>query len=629
MERLTNNKIQNFKPYKLPTIKTNIHRNVMKLNLNENISDISSNLMNTLSNTTTNYVSYYSTEEKHIILKENICSFINNGITVENVLLLNGSVNALKLICNIFSNNETRYLIPVPTYSQFNSFAEYNLHKDITYMECNIDEDDTHIFDKIFTSLKKETYTNVYLVNPNQPIGYSLSPEQITTLLISFPETLFILDEAYIEFSNTKCHSQFVLEHKNIIVTRTFSKFFGLAGLRIGYIITHPSNISLLQMCYNQTDITLHSINAACTCLSDVSYYEDQYQYIFTKTTIKNKLMELIAQKPKGLIKNINIRDGMFFLLLSDNPDLLVKVLDQFNIVTSNKDHEITGAVRVTIPPLKFVTKLLDILQTIQSGYFDKCDIMNASTFLIDLDGTLRENGHWSSLTESSKTWFEKITQMKPNTYIVTNNSSHSPLDISQHLNTKLHRVVYPLHVLKFKLPLKSKVYVIGSEQTKTEIINMGYILSCDDCDAIIFANNFCSLRENDWKVVARNIVHESCKIIFCEMEESVYCRDSSEAHYEPYDIDVLLPDMFSLSNVLKNLYNRNDYIILGKPNIEMYDCIEKKEGAIVMIGNSYKNDAQFAKNIGAYPVIIDHSKEVGFDYTCMCYIIHNLYDIL
>ena len=80
----------------------------------------------------------------------------------------------------------------------------------------------------------------MYLCNPNNPTGTNWTAEEIKSFVAMSPNTLFVVDEAYYEFAGNSS-AKLTLSHSNLIIARTFSKAFGLAAMRIGYTIAHPS----------------------------------------------------------------------------------------------------------------------------------------------------------------------------------------------------------------------------------------------------------------------------------------------------------------------------------------------------------------------------------------------------
>lgn len=113
----------------------------------------------------------------------------------------------------------------------------------------------------------------IFLANPNNPTGALLSQKEMKHLLEHIPEsTLLVLDEAYFEFAQSKlsCNSiEWLAEHPNLVITRTFSKIYGMAGLRLGYAIANPSIISLLQRVQLPFVVNQAALTAAHAALDD------------------------------------------------------------------------------------------------------------------------------------------------------------------------------------------------------------------------------------------------------------------------------------------------------------------------------------------------------------------------
>ena len=84
-----------------------------------------------------------------------------------------------------------------------------------------------------------------WLCNPNNPTGAWVEPEQIVALARAQPETIVVVDEAYVEYG-ARSAAPWVDELPNLVVVRTLSKAFGLAALRVGYALAHPDTAALL-----------------------------------------------------------------------------------------------------------------------------------------------------------------------------------------------------------------------------------------------------------------------------------------------------------------------------------------------------------------------------------------------
>ena len=116
--------------------------------------------------------------------------------------------------------------------------------------------------------VQRERPKLVYICNPNNPTGELVPEDTIGFLLKANPEVLFLIDEAYVEFSGGAIDA-LVNEYGNLIVSRTFSKAFGLANFRIGYLVSSIDNIRLLTDARNSKNISTFAQVAALSALED------------------------------------------------------------------------------------------------------------------------------------------------------------------------------------------------------------------------------------------------------------------------------------------------------------------------------------------------------------------------
>src|SRR5690606_23524810 len=84
-----------------------------------------------------------------------------------------------------------------------------------------------------------------WFCNPNNPVGTAVDPDAILDVARRAPETILVVDEAYVEYGGESC-AAWVDELPNLVVIRTLSKAFGLAALRVGYALAHPDTAALL-----------------------------------------------------------------------------------------------------------------------------------------------------------------------------------------------------------------------------------------------------------------------------------------------------------------------------------------------------------------------------------------------
>lgn len=141
-------------------------------------------------------------------------------------------------------------------------------------------------------SLCTEETAILYLANPNNPTGTKVSAEKIETILTSIPSCIiFLLDEAYYEYQEEDHSIEWLKKYPNLIITRTFSKAYGLASLRLGYALANQEVISILNRVVLSFTVNYAAIVAGSVALDDQA---------FVKQSIENNKQGL-EQLKKGL----------------------------------------------------------------------------------------------------------------------------------------------------------------------------------------------------------------------------------------------------------------------------------------------------------------------------------------
>jgi histidinol-phosphate aminotransferase len=156
------------------------------------------------------------------------------GVRPEELVLTNGTDDAINVICQAFVEPGDLLLVPAPTFPVYQFFHEVagGAVERVYY-----DENFRLPVRDVLKILKKRIRW-VALANPNNPTGTIISKRDLRIMLEAAPNTVFVVDEAYYEFSGETV-LPWIRKYPNLIVTRTFSKAFGLAALRLGCILTN------------------------------------------------------------------------------------------------------------------------------------------------------------------------------------------------------------------------------------------------------------------------------------------------------------------------------------------------------------------------------------------------------
>ena len=280
-------------------------------------------------------------------LKNKLSEYVS--LPVDFIEVYNGSDDALKDIITVFVDRDTKVLSYQPSYTQVNTFITTNTEN---YMKVNIkDPLGKHEYDFNYCKINEV----VYLVNPNNPTGKLLPVEEIEKLVKTYPNTLFIVDEAYYEFAKQSC-SHLVVSHKNLIVTRTFSKAFGLASVRLGYCMGHPDTLSHIRKIRNGKAVNTLGQLCGIAALNDLDY-------------LQSRIDEMNDAK-KFFIDNL---PNYYNALDSDANFVLVKTPDSKKLLEKMKENKILirdrsafdnleNCVRITIGSKKQIIRVLDVM---------------------------------------------------------------------------------------------------------------------------------------------------------------------------------------------------------------------------------------------------------------------------
>ncbi len=189
------------------------------------------------------------------------------GMPAANMLITAGSDDALRLLCDTFLDTGDVVAVPEPTYAHFVLFAKARGAR-IQSIVCD-DPFRTHL-DALLEALARRPRM-LYLVNPNNPTGVTYTTAQIEKLLRAAKGTIVIVDEAYIEFGGESV-ATLAMRHSNLVVTRTFSKAFGLAGCRVGYLCAGAEILEAARILYNPKSVGTMALVAARAALEDLDY---------------------------------------------------------------------------------------------------------------------------------------------------------------------------------------------------------------------------------------------------------------------------------------------------------------------------------------------------------------------
>jgi histidinol-phosphate aminotransferase len=198
-------------------------------------------------------------------LRRALAAHLGQGVTPEQVWAANGSNEVMLHLLQAFGGPGRLALSFAPTYSMYPEYAR-NTH---TRWEVGQREEDFAIdLERAVALVRARRPSVVLLPSPNNPTGTALPPATISTLCEELGEDLLVVDEAYAEFrrAGTPSALELLARHPNLVVTRTMSKAFALAGARVGYLAAAPDicdALRIVRLPYHLSAVTQAVVLAA------------------------------------------------------------------------------------------------------------------------------------------------------------------------------------------------------------------------------------------------------------------------------------------------------------------------------------------------------------------------------
>jgi histidinol-phosphate aminotransferase len=295
-------------------------------------------------------------DQHYIELKQALATFL--GVEIQQITLGNGSENVLELIIKTYLDKNVNAILSqyafltIPFLLQsygipIKLVPTLNWQQDISGLLKAIDEK-TRI---------------VFLVNPNNPTGTYINNTDFLKLMTAIPpEIIVVVDEAYFEYVLQPDYPQtlkYLSTYPNLILTRTFSKAYGLAGLRVGYAISSPDIATMLNCARVPFNVSYLATKSACAALADQAHLQ--------KTLDLNQLG--MQQLRKGL-KDLNLNTipsvGNFLTIEVSNAMLMYQKLLQAGILIKPLNaYQLPNYIRVTSGSLQQNDQFLTTLHSL------------------------------------------------------------------------------------------------------------------------------------------------------------------------------------------------------------------------------------------------------------------------
>ncbi len=273
-------------------------------------------------------------------LKKTISAIKN--VPAECIFLGNGSDEAIDLLIRAFCEPGADNIVSIkPTYGMYKVCADIN---NVEFREVLLNKD----FQPDTEGILKQTDKNsklLFLCSPNNPTSNSFKKDDLLYLVKKFPG-LVIIDEAYIDFSNSGTLTTELGNYPNLVILQTFSKAWGMAGIRLGMAFTGKEIIDVLSHIKYPYNINVLTQRTALECLSDTSKKDTWIREIIDQREFLHKELSRLP-----MVKHILPSDANFLMVRFDNPQEVFHFLINKKIIVRDRSKVVLceGFLRITV----------------------------------------------------------------------------------------------------------------------------------------------------------------------------------------------------------------------------------------------------------------------------------------
>ncbi|WP_233861941.1 histidinol-phosphate transaminase [Tenacibaculum piscium] len=291
-------------------------------------------------------------DPKQIKIKKRLSEI--KKVAENQIFIGNGSDEVIDLAFRIFCEpSKDKAVTFSPTYGMYDVSAGIN---DVELIKQPLLHDFQINLNQLQPYLDMEDVKIIFICSPNNPTGNCFDDETIEYILENF-NGIVLIDEAYIDFSSRASYSSKLEKYPNLIVSQTFSKAWGLAGVRVGAAYANRQVIDLYNKVKPPYNVSALNQEAVLKSLGNLDEFEiNKNNIINEKETLINELKKI------DFVKKIYPSEANFILIEVTNADLIYNKLVSEKIIIRNRTTLIDNCLRITVGKSEENRKLIKTL---------------------------------------------------------------------------------------------------------------------------------------------------------------------------------------------------------------------------------------------------------------------------
>lgn len=288
--------------------------------------------------------------------KRDVAEFF--GVSTEELLFTNGTDEAIQVLINTYVDDGDDVVVLRPSYAMYRFYAEVAgaSIREVPYRPETLAFPLEELLDTITPATQA-----VLIANPNNPTGTGIGLDAIERIVQRAAHAAVLIDEAYFEFCGVTA-LPLIATRPNLFVSRTFSKVFGMAAMRLGCMLSQAENIAYLHKAQSPYSVNTLAVMAARVAVQDRAYIQSYVTDVLAAR-------ELVRHGLERLGIDYYSSQGNF-ILMKIGPRA-IEVRDRLRaagVLVRDRSYELAGAVRVTIGTREQMRRFLDELEKIWNG---------------------------------------------------------------------------------------------------------------------------------------------------------------------------------------------------------------------------------------------------------------------
>ncbi len=275
------------------------------------------------------------------------------GVKKENLLAGNGSDQMLGYLIGTYLGKGKTLFTLNPDFSMYDYYASGYESEIVKYVQ---DPDGNWDLDKMMDKAKEIKADMILFSNPNNPSGTVISVEQVEKILNRFPDIPVVIDEAYMDFADDAVTSiSMIDQYKNLFVTKTLSKAYGLAGLRVGFLVGNEETMTPLKAAFVPYALNAVSMKIASIVLKYPDFVAERIE------NTKKERASLYAYASELKSMKVHPSNGNFIKGTCDDKARLLQLFAEEDIAI--REYGGTNVFRISIGTAEEMVRVKSVLK--------------------------------------------------------------------------------------------------------------------------------------------------------------------------------------------------------------------------------------------------------------------------